>query len=106
MQRILILCLALLFAVGSSMFTLATAKTDASETFSPADLHAFAALEPIDTHAHVFKLDPAFDEFLQTLHLHLLDIVVANKDDAAFPDLERKIAAAKAFVKDSRERAV
>jgi predicted TIM-barrel fold metal-dependent hydrolase len=107
MQRKLLVLLALLSAlVGSGMLTSATSKGDASETFSPADLHAFTSLEPIDAHAHVFTIDPAFDEFLQTLHLHLLDIVVANKDDVTFPDLASKLAAAKAFVKDSRGRAV
>jgi predicted TIM-barrel fold metal-dependent hydrolase len=102
MQPALFLFLALLSAlVGSGILASATANGDASEAFSPADLHAFAALEPIDTHAHVFTQEPAFDEFLQTLHLHLLDIVVANKDEGTFPDLASKIAAAKAFVKAS-----
>src|SRR4051812_10334779 len=102
MRQSLILCLVLLSMVlGSIVLTSATAKGDASEAFSPADLHAFSALEPIDTHAHVFKLDPGFDDFLQKLHLHLLDIVVANKDDATFPNLQTKKAAAEAFVRQS-----
>ena len=91
--------------LGSIVLTSATAKGDASEAFSPADLHAFSALEPIDTHAHVFKLDPGFDDFLQKLHLHLLDIVVANKDDATFPNLQTKKAAAEAFVRQSGGKA-
>ena len=94
------------FAALSAMFcsvTLVSAPggADASETFSPADLQAFTALEPVDTHAHVFKVDPEFYPFLRKLHLHLLDIVVANKDDASFPDLESKIRVAKAFVNGS-----
>ncbi len=79
---------------------------DAGQTFAAPDLKAFTAIEPIDTHAHVFKVDPTFDDFLQRLHLHLLDIVVATKEDVAFPDLESKISAAWAFVKDSRGHAV
>jgi predicted TIM-barrel fold metal-dependent hydrolase len=54
----------------------------------------------------VFESDPKFDEFLDGLHLHLLDIVVANKDDPAFPNLESKIEAAQAFVKESNGSAV
>jgi hypothetical protein len=76
------------------MLTSAIGKGNAGETLSPADLHAFTTLEPIDTRVHIFKIDPAFGEFLQTLHLHVIDIVVANKGDATFPSLESKITAA------------
>ena len=89
----------------SIMAAAATPKDDTSDAFSRADLHAFTEIEPIDTHAHVFKNDPGFRNFLQQLHLHLLDIVVANKDDTTFPSLESKIAAAKAFVRDSQGQA-
>jgi predicted TIM-barrel fold metal-dependent hydrolase len=71
-----------------------------------ADRDAFTAMEPVDTHAHAFKTDPEFYAFMQKLHLHLLDIVVANKEDTAFPSLQPKITAAKAFVKGSGGHAV
>ncbi len=107
MRPTFILCLAVFSTVlGGVMITSATSKDDASETFSPAYLHAFTEVEPIDTHAHVFKDDPEFGNFLQRLHLHLLDIVVANKEETTFPNLESKIAAAKAFVRDSKGQAV
>ncbi len=78
-----------------------------SEAFSTSDLQAFRTIEPVDTHAHVSKSDPRFAAFLKSLHLHLLDIVVANGEDtASFPNLEDKIAAAKAFVKSSDAHAV
>lgn len=65
------------------------------------------ALEPIDTHAHVFQSDAGFTDFLRKLHMHLLDIVVASKEDAAeFPELASKIAAAQAFVRSSQGTAV
>ena len=41
-------------------------------------LKAFAAVEPIDTHAHVFKNDPAFFAMLRELHLQIVDICVAD----------------------------
>jgi len=97
-----ILCLVSLSTVLAGIISgSAIAQKDASDTFTPAALQAFTRLEPIDSHAHVFKDDPAFRNFLRRFHLHLLDIVVANKEDTAFPDLESKIAAAKAFLKDS-----
>src|SRR5947209_4127406 len=71
-----------------------------------ADRDAFTSMEPVDTHAHAFKTDPEFYAFLQRMHLHLLDIVVANKEDTAFPALEPKIMAAKAFVQGSSGHAV
>lgn len=63
-------------------------------------------MEPIDTHAHVFKSDPDFYAFLRRLHLHLVDIVVANRDESTFPSLEPKIEAAEAFVDGSHGHAV
>jgi predicted TIM-barrel fold metal-dependent hydrolase len=78
---------------------------NALATFSEADLHAFAALAPIDTHAHVFPSDPRFYGFLRKLDMHLLDIVVATKDNGAFPNLEAQINAAKTFVRDSHGQA-
>ncbi|HEX4771041.1 MAG TPA: amidohydrolase family protein [Bryobacteraceae bacterium] len=91
-------------------FVLVTARTNLKaaegDVAWSADFAAFTAMEPIDTHAHAFKVDPQFYAFLRKLHVHLLDIVVANKDDEAFPTLEPKIAAAQAFVKNSHGQAV
>ena len=68
----------------------------------PSDpLAAFGAIQPIDTHAHAFKVDPAFYSMLDRLHLHILDICVANRHDPNFANLEAKIRAAKAFVRGS-----
>ena len=83
-----------------------TSQQDAGEIPSPADMRALTSLEPIDTHAHAFKVDPAFFNFLRKMHMHLVDIVVANKEDAEFPQLNAKIERAKAFVKASRGQAV
>jgi predicted TIM-barrel fold metal-dependent hydrolase len=40
-----------------------------------------AAVEPIDTHVHVFKADPAFAELLTRLHFHLLNILLIDDRD-------------------------
>jgi predicted TIM-barrel fold metal-dependent hydrolase len=91
--------------IGGIVVISATPRNAASEAFT-ADLDAFAQIEPIDTHAHVLKDDPEFRKFLQRYHLHLLDIVVATKDDPTFSNLESKISAAKAVVRDSKGHAV
>lgn len=51
---------------------------EAREGFSPAELRRFAALDPIDTHTHVFQNSPAFFAMLERLHLHILDICVVD----------------------------
>jgi predicted TIM-barrel fold metal-dependent hydrolase len=58
-------------------FGLAPSFAATSPTLSDT-LKAFAEVEPIDTHAHVFKNDPAFFAMLRELHLGLVDICVAN----------------------------
>lgn len=69
------------------------------------ELHAFAAMQPIDTHTHAFKLDSSFYAMMDRLHLHILDICVATRDDPTFPNLSSKIKAAKSFVKGSNGHA-
>jgi predicted TIM-barrel fold metal-dependent hydrolase len=49
-----------------------------SGAFSPGELRAFTALEPIDTHTHVFQTAPAFTGMLRKLHMHILDICVID----------------------------
>ncbi len=41
-------------------------------------LRHFAALQPVDTHTHVFETSPAFKAMLQQLHLHVVDICVVD----------------------------
>lgn len=51
---------------------------EAREGFSARELRKFAAIEPIDTHTHVFQNSPAFFAMLQRLHLHIVDICVVD----------------------------
>jgi len=107
MRPTLLSALVLSVAIFATISIAAANQGEAANEISwPADFGAFTSLEPIDTHAHAFKADPKFYDFLQRLHLHLVDIVVASKDDPRFPQLESKIGAGKAFVKASRGQAV
>jgi predicted TIM-barrel fold metal-dependent hydrolase len=72
-----------------------------SSAFSATEWQAFSSLEPVDTHAHAFQIDPAFYGMLRRLHIHLLDICTPNRHDPNFADLPSKIEAAKAFVQNS-----
>jgi predicted TIM-barrel fold metal-dependent hydrolase len=61
------------------------------------DLKDFAALNPIDTHTHVFNTNPAFVEMLRQLHLQIVDICVVNDHSSRFkspePELENTLSA-------------
>jgi predicted TIM-barrel fold metal-dependent hydrolase len=90
-------------------FTLAAfgwVDANGADQLSPSELRPFAAMQPIDTHAHAFKPDPNFYAMMDRLHLHILDICVATRNDPNFPSLSSKIQAAKAFVRGSNGHAV
>jgi predicted TIM-barrel fold metal-dependent hydrolase len=74
----------------------------ASEPSLPAsdELQAFAGMDPIDTHVHVFQTDPAFTELLARLRLHVLDICVADTH-GIYSKLATELARAQDFVKAS-----
>lgn len=46
--------------------------------FTVDELKAFAALEAIDAHTHVFQSSPLFTHLINRLNLHLIDILVAD----------------------------
>lgn len=56
----------------------ATAHRSPGAPFSSEELRAFAALDPIDTHTHVFQAAPAFEAMLQRLNMHIVDICVVD----------------------------
>jgi predicted TIM-barrel fold metal-dependent hydrolase len=64
------------------------------------ELQAFAALEPVDTHVHAFKSDPAFTDLLARLRLHVLDICVADTQ-GIYGELAAQLARARGFVQAS-----
>jgi predicted TIM-barrel fold metal-dependent hydrolase len=46
------------------------------------EVKGLAALEPIDTHTHVAKGDPSFYAMLDRLHMHILDILLVDDQEA------------------------
>lgn len=77
-----------------------------SGPFSSQELAQFAALEPIDTHAHVLRSEPAFYDLLKKLNLHILDITLVDDQNPDLKDLAEESKAAWKAVKDSDGRAV
>lgn len=72
----------------------APARSQKNAPESSNELSQFTALEPVDTHTHVFKNDPTFQAMLKRLHLHLVDICVFTDKEPAFPTLQAQIDAA------------
>jgi len=87
--------------LGPAMFSAAAAeRAPASDTDKDDPLQAFAAMDPVDTHVHAFKTDPAFTDLMARLQLHVLDICVADTQ-GIYNDLATEVARAKRFVKSS-----
>ena len=70
-----------------------------------ADLRALAALEPIDVHTHVVKIDPAFYAMLDDLHMHILDILVVDDHDPYRKNLNPQREDAEKVVRSSHGHA-
>jgi len=51
--------------------------------FTAAELQQFSALNPIDTHTHIYTYDPLYVSMLEKLHLHTINIV--DVDDRGLP---------------------
>ncbi|HTF67288.1 MAG TPA: amidohydrolase family protein [Edaphobacter sp.] len=99
-QVILSLSISALVITGcnkqSASSTTATSSTTANATvtgpFSDQELAQFAALNPIDTHTHLYQSAPAFMAMLKRLNLHVIDILVTHTPDQKELDTEKSQA--------------
>ena len=87
----------------------AVAPHPAAATFDLAsgvkdELQVFAAMQPIDTHVHVFKSDPDFTAMLGRLQLHVLDINVADTQ-GIYGRLATELERSRNFVQGSQGHA-
>ncbi len=74
--------------------------------FTGQELAQFAALEPIDAHAHAFQSDPVFYDMLNRLNLHMVSILVYNDEGPGYPHIQDEIDNGWKFVAGSDGRAV
>src|SRR5665213_3402495 len=77
-------------STGAAPATAASAP--ASGPFTNRELQEFAALDPVDTHTHVFQSNPAFYALLKKLNLHILDIMLVTDTDAELENLSKESA--------------
>jgi hypothetical protein len=82
------------------------AATAVTGPFSSQELTMFTALEPVDSHAHVFQSDPAFFGLLKRLNLHLIDILVIDDQSPKYSQMQTEDGAAWKFVQGSDGHAV
>lgn len=91
-------------AMHFGVFHFAAEAQSAPSSAASEELRAFAAIEPVDTHVHAFKSDPEFTDLLARLHVHLLDICVADSQ-GIYGELATELARAKGFVNGSQGHA-
>lgn len=93
--------LTFLFAINgcSKPRQLKTSATTVPETsvaapvkgpFTSQELTQFVALDPIDTHTHIYVHTPEFYAMLKRLNLHILDILVDDNTIAEFSNFTRE----------------
>ena len=69
-------------------------------------LKAFAEMNPIDAHVHLYKDDPAFGALLQRLKLRILDICLIDDRDPYFKAMEPQRGDVQRVVHSTSGRAV
>lgn len=74
--------------------------------FTSQELAQFAALDPIDAHAHAFQQDPVFYAMLNRLNLHMVSILVYNDEGPGYKHIQDEINNGWKFVAGSEGRAV
>jgi hypothetical protein len=85
-----ILAMAAIIAFTSRMASLLSAEEASKPTAASvnAALRAFAEIQPIDAHVHIYKDDPALNALIQRLGLRALNICVIDDRDAFCKGLE------------------
>jgi predicted TIM-barrel fold metal-dependent hydrolase len=91
MRKLLSLSMIGLLIAIASLFSLVSQQNIQG---SEDQLKQFAALNPVDTHTHVFENNPAFHAMVSRLHLHLVDICVFTDKKPAFASLQAQIDSA------------
>jgi hypothetical protein len=70
----------------------AAASSTGNGPFTDQELAQFTALNPIDTHTHIYQSAPPFLALLKRLNIHVVDILVTHSPDQKELDTERRQA--------------
>ena len=99
-KGVVLLCLGLL-VVGKAQQTGPAAVVNQAPVDAAA-LSALAALEPIDTHTHIFVTAPAFLDMRRRLHMHVLDILVVDDTNPYRTTIDQEKQDALRFIDSSQ----
>ena len=113
MKKFLVLVFIAIWAGACSQQESKNSTTQPSATavavtgpFTAVELKSFAALDPIDTHSHIFVANQDFIAMIEKLNLHTLDIAVDDDTDPYLKDLPREIHDGFAYVAASQGHSV
>ncbi len=104
MSLVVGLTITIVFCANSRAHTGSRPPIASSNNDVAGDLTGFAAMQPVDTHVHVFKTDSEFIVLLGRLRLHVLDIEVAD-NQRIFGDLKAEMALAEKFTRENSKHA-
>lgn len=79
--RVFLLVVVLIFGRLAALY--AQQRAAVNTGFTDSELQQFAALNPIDTHTHIYTYDTLYVAMLEKLHMHTIDI--ADVDDRGLP---------------------
>jgi predicted TIM-barrel fold metal-dependent hydrolase len=106
LRGLVVLVLTLAVSIGVGQAPPASHSTPSPVDSVKLELAALAALQPADTHTHVAKADASFYAMLDRLHMHLVDILVVDDQDAYRKDLNIQRQDAEAMIGASHRQAV
>ncbi len=75
-----------------------------SGPFTESELKQFAALDPIDSHTHIYHPSPVFNAMIERLNLHLIDILVIDNHAKLNTSLPLERAAAMRVIDQNKGR--
>lgn len=101
LRAVLLICVGLVDFAPSPFGHPGKLRAAPPDTGDQAALRSLAALQPIDAHVHIFKTDPAFQEFLQQENLTLLNILVVDDTLPYRKELQSQIDDALRLVRSS-----
>jgi len=96
-----LLSLGAVLAIGFPSQPSVAAYSPEAQTSADETLKAFAAIQPIDVHVHMFETDAAFQAMLERLHLKLLNILVMDDTLPYRKELAPQISDTLALVRSS-----
>src|SRR5664279_4939479 len=115
MKKLAALAALIAVACGSASIWAKPVKANAAKhgaavsgPFTESERKQFAALDPIDTHAHIYHPSPIFNAMVERLNVRIIDILVIDNHghNKVMASLPRERAAALRVIDENKRRMV